>query len=66
MIHLPAKRSGTSREAVEWNRMVDALAAMMPKQSVNTQTKITTRGTFRQSATGRRGGGAGDDNLVWI
>jgi hypothetical protein len=64
---LPQKRTGNTREAIEWNRMVDALTMLLPRLSHKTKTSLTTRGTFQAPEIQRtRGGGASADNLVWL
>lgn len=64
-MRIPRKLSGPGKFIAEFNRMVDALNALQPRQSKNVRTSITPRGTFREAQPSEDSGGKGKD-FVWL
>lgn len=68
MIQIPARMVGRSKFANEWNKSREALIRFQPKNSINSRTAVTSRGTFRLPlSTGKKKPGeGGEDKLVWL
>jgi hypothetical protein len=62
---LPNKASGSSTFAREWNKMRECIQRLIPVQSANTQTQVTTMGTVRKGNARGKGGGTTPE-FVWL